>query len=195
MSGPKIKKPAVQKFVDLAELPPDGKGFVELHHDCMANRSGESEEIINRAGGHFAPKAILHLNERLARAFQCEDHYVAIEKQNGLYQYVHRYRKGLFSLGPTPLAPFDPKKIPIIANGLVILQITPTSNQNSLEAIAIPTHRYEPFINREAIIAMLSRPLLYTIANGALVKDIEAGTPVSQVMSRTYEHMTQKDEK
>ena len=28
-----------------------------------------------------------------------------------------------------------------------------------------------------------------------LVKDIEAGVPVSKVMSRTYEHMTQKDEK
>jgi 4-hydroxy-4-methyl-2-oxoglutarate aldolase len=27
----------------------------------------------------------------------------------------------------------------------------------------------------------------------SLVKDIEAGTPVSKVMSRTYEHMTQKD--
>jgi hypothetical protein len=28
----------------------------------------------------------------------------------------------------------------------------------------------------------------------ALIKDIEAGTPVSKVMSRTYEHMTQKED-
>jgi regulator of RNase E activity RraA len=44
--------------------------------------------------------------------------------------------------------------------------------------------------NAEAIVAQAEQLMA---REAALVKDIEAGVPVSKVMSRTYEHMTKKD--
>ena len=44
--------------------------------------------------------------------------------------------------------------------------------------------------NAEAVVAQAEQLMA---REAALVKDIEAGVPVSKVMSRTYEHMTKKD--
>lgn len=49
------------------------------------------------------------------------------------------------------------------------------------------------FLARENAEAIIGQAEQLMAREAALVKDIEAGTPVSKVMSRTYEHMTQKD--
>jgi regulator of RNase E activity RraA len=50
------------------------------------------------------------------------------------------------------------------------------------------------FIAQENLNAVVEQAETLFAREAALVADIEAGTPVSQVMSRTYEHMTQKEE-
>ena len=49
------------------------------------------------------------------------------------------------------------------------------------------------FLNRKNVEAILAQAEQLVVREAALVKDIEAGMPVSKVMSRTYEHMTQKE--
>jgi 4-hydroxy-4-methyl-2-oxoglutarate aldolase len=50
------------------------------------------------------------------------------------------------------------------------------------------------FLAQENIEAVLAQAEQLVAREATLLKDIEAGIPVSQVMSRTYEHMTRKDE-
>jgi len=49
------------------------------------------------------------------------------------------------------------------------------------------------FIAAENIEAVLDQAEKLVAREATLLKEIEAGIPVSKVMSRTYEHMTQKD--
>jgi regulator of RNase E activity RraA len=49
------------------------------------------------------------------------------------------------------------------------------------------------FVRHDDAEAVIAQAEQLVAREAALVKDIEAGIPVSQVMSRTYEHMTQKD--
>jgi len=49
------------------------------------------------------------------------------------------------------------------------------------------------FLGQDNVDAILSQAEQLAAREGLLLKDIEAGIPVSKVMSRTYEHMTQKD--
>jgi 4-hydroxy-4-methyl-2-oxoglutarate aldolase len=49
------------------------------------------------------------------------------------------------------------------------------------------------FMRHDDIEAIINQAEQLVAREAALVKDIEAGTPVSKVMSRTYEHMTQKE--
>jgi 4-hydroxy-4-methyl-2-oxoglutarate aldolase len=49
------------------------------------------------------------------------------------------------------------------------------------------------FLSQENVEAILAQAELLAARETTLLKDIEAGIPVSKVMSRTYEHMTQKD--
>lgn len=49
------------------------------------------------------------------------------------------------------------------------------------------------FIPKDRVQAVLDQAEQLAAREAALVKDIEAGIPVSKVMSRTYEHMTQKE--
>jgi 4-hydroxy-4-methyl-2-oxoglutarate aldolase len=49
------------------------------------------------------------------------------------------------------------------------------------------------FLSQENAEAIITQAEQLVAREAALVKDIEAGMPVSKVMSRTYEHMTQKD--
>jgi regulator of RNase E activity RraA len=51
------------------------------------------------------------------------------------------------------------------------------------------------FLPKEHVQAILDQAEKLAAREAALIRDIEAGTPVSKVMSQTYEHMTQKDEK
>jgi regulator of RNase E activity RraA len=51
------------------------------------------------------------------------------------------------------------------------------------------------FLPKEQVLNILEQAEKLAGREAILIKDIEAGVPVSQVMSRTYEHMTQKDEK
>jgi regulator of RNase E activity RraA len=50
------------------------------------------------------------------------------------------------------------------------------------------------FLAQEHVEAILNQAEELVAREALLVKDIEAGIPVSQVMSRTYEHMTRKDD-
>jgi 4-hydroxy-4-methyl-2-oxoglutarate aldolase len=50
------------------------------------------------------------------------------------------------------------------------------------------------FLRQENVEAILGQAEQLAAREATLLKDIEAGVPVSKVMSRTYEHMTQKDE-
>jgi 4-hydroxy-4-methyl-2-oxoglutarate aldolase len=50
------------------------------------------------------------------------------------------------------------------------------------------------FIAPENVDAVLDQAEQLVAREATLLKDIEAGIPVSQVMSRTYEHMTRKEE-
>jgi len=49
------------------------------------------------------------------------------------------------------------------------------------------------FLSQENAETIITQAEQLVAREAALVKDIEAGIPVSKVMSRTYEHMTQKD--
>ena len=49
------------------------------------------------------------------------------------------------------------------------------------------------FLGQENVDAILNQAEQLVAREALLLKDIEAGIPVSKVMSRTYEHMTQKD--
>jgi regulator of RNase E activity RraA len=49
------------------------------------------------------------------------------------------------------------------------------------------------FIAADKLEAVLDQAEKLVAREATLLKDIESGTPVSKVMSRTYEHMTQKD--
>jgi regulator of RNase E activity RraA len=49
------------------------------------------------------------------------------------------------------------------------------------------------FLTQEHAEAVVAQAEQLMAREAALVKDIEAGVPVSKVMSRTYEHMTKKD--
>lgn len=49
------------------------------------------------------------------------------------------------------------------------------------------------FISGDKIESVIAQAEQLMSREAALLKDIEAGTPVSKVMSRTYEHMTQKE--
>jgi len=49
------------------------------------------------------------------------------------------------------------------------------------------------FISQDDAEAVLNQAEQLAAREAAFVKDIEAGTPVSKVMSRTYEHMTQRE--
>jgi regulator of RNase E activity RraA len=49
------------------------------------------------------------------------------------------------------------------------------------------------FVGPEHIEAVLDQAEKLVVREATLLKEIEAGIPVSKVMSRTYEHMTQKD--
>jgi regulator of RNase E activity RraA len=49
------------------------------------------------------------------------------------------------------------------------------------------------FIAAENLQAVVEQAEKLVAREASLIADIEAGTPVSQVMSRTYEHMTRKD--
>ena len=49
------------------------------------------------------------------------------------------------------------------------------------------------FLGQDNVDAILSQAEQLAAREGLLLKDIEAGIPVSKVMSRTYEHMTQKE--
>ena len=49
------------------------------------------------------------------------------------------------------------------------------------------------FLGQENVDAILSQAEQLAAREELLLKDIEAGIPVSKVMTRTYEHMTQKD--
>ena len=49
------------------------------------------------------------------------------------------------------------------------------------------------FVRAENIEAVIQQAEQLVAREAALIKEIESGTPVSKVMSRTYEHMTQKD--
>ena len=49
------------------------------------------------------------------------------------------------------------------------------------------------FLTQENADAVVTQAEQLMAREAALVKDIEAGIPVSKVMSRTYEHMTQKE--
>lgn len=50
------------------------------------------------------------------------------------------------------------------------------------------------FVAPENVEAVLDQAEQLVVREATLLKEIEAGIPVSQVMSRTYEHMTRKDE-
>jgi len=50
------------------------------------------------------------------------------------------------------------------------------------------------FLAQENVEAILAQAEQLVSREATLLKDIEDGIPVSQVMSRTYEHMTRKDE-
>jgi regulator of RNase E activity RraA len=50
------------------------------------------------------------------------------------------------------------------------------------------------FIAHENVEAVLNQAEQLVAREAILLKDIDAGVPVSQVMSRTYEHMTRKEE-
>jgi len=50
------------------------------------------------------------------------------------------------------------------------------------------------FLPHQNVEAILTQAEQLVAREVALLEDIEAGIPVSQVMSRTYEHMTRKDE-
>jgi len=49
------------------------------------------------------------------------------------------------------------------------------------------------FLRHDDAEAVIAQAEQLVTREAALIKEIEAGTPVSKVMSRTYEHMTQKD--
>jgi len=49
------------------------------------------------------------------------------------------------------------------------------------------------FLGHDHVEAILNQAEQLVAREAALVKEIEAGIPVSKVMSRTYEHMTQKE--
>jgi regulator of RNase E activity RraA len=49
------------------------------------------------------------------------------------------------------------------------------------------------FLGQENVEAILGQAEQLAAREATLLKDIEAGIPVSKVMSRTYEHMTKKD--
>ena len=49
------------------------------------------------------------------------------------------------------------------------------------------------FLGQDNVDAILGQAEQLAAREGLLLKDIEAGIPVSKVMSRTYEHMTQKE--
>src|SRR5678815_3560878 len=49
------------------------------------------------------------------------------------------------------------------------------------------------FLHQENLEAILVQAEQLAAREATLLKDIEAGTPVGKVMSRTYEHMTKKD--
>lgn len=51
------------------------------------------------------------------------------------------------------------------------------------------------FLPQEQVRAIVEQAEKLVAREAAFIRDIESGTPVSQVMSRTYEHMTRKDEK
>jgi len=50
------------------------------------------------------------------------------------------------------------------------------------------------FLAQENVEAILAQAEQLVSREATLLKDIEDGIPVSQVMSRTYEHMTRKEE-
>ena len=50
------------------------------------------------------------------------------------------------------------------------------------------------FLPHQNVEAILTQAEQLVAREVTLLEDIEAGIPVSQVMSRTYEHMTRKDE-
>ena len=49
------------------------------------------------------------------------------------------------------------------------------------------------FLPKDRVDAIIAQAQQLVARESSLVKDIESGIPVSKVMSRTYEHMTQKD--
>jgi regulator of RNase E activity RraA len=49
------------------------------------------------------------------------------------------------------------------------------------------------FLTQDRVDDIVAQAQQLAARESSLVKDIEAGTPVSKVMSRTYEHMTKKD--
>jgi 4-hydroxy-4-methyl-2-oxoglutarate aldolase len=51
------------------------------------------------------------------------------------------------------------------------------------------------FLPQNHIAAILDQAEKLAAREATFIKDIEAGVPVSKVMSKTYEHMTKKDEK
>jgi regulator of RNase E activity RraA len=51
------------------------------------------------------------------------------------------------------------------------------------------------FLARDHVRSILEEAEKLAAREAMLIRDVEAGVPVSQVMSRTYEHMTKKDDK
>jgi regulator of RNase E activity RraA len=51
------------------------------------------------------------------------------------------------------------------------------------------------FLAKDHVPQILDQAEKLAAREALLIRDIESGTPVSQVMSRNYEHMTTKDEK
>lgn len=166
MGDPTIKKPARQKLVNLENVPPEGKTFDQVDRGCWQTTDRDFREMVGLAGGEEAPAGVGEINKQLWEAFECEDHYVAVEKTEQGYFYIHRWRNGYESLGKETIAPFDPEKKPQIRNGFLLFPETDSGEKNFL---VVPTHHF-PFLNKHDVQAFYSSALLSGLAGEKLVK-------------------------
>lgn len=134
--------------------------------DCWPSSAKEWPQIVERAGGKSAPVEVQEANLYFHMAFECKDHYVAVEKEGEKYFYVARWRSDGQRTGQKKF-PFNPQYRPIwIGENFFV-----PSNEEEKNILVIPVTDYREYLNYWALVDLYLLSDLPKLIGGKLVKD------------------------
>lgn len=150
----------------------DTKIKLEVHQECRKPPGDEWVGIMERSGGPAAPTDIHAINARLFKSFDCESHYVALEKTGKKkggddYSYVLRHHKDLTNIPPIRLDDYHPERPGILVDGFFILP------RKDKKTIVVPTHAFSTFLGKERLLKFYLRLHLSDLVGGRLIRDFE----------------------